>query len=158
MKQATTYEEVRDFLINEKGIRTGFRVKGFKEQKELPDKVRDQVKQWIIALESDEYRQSRELLYDVDEDGYCCLGVALVGNIPKEELRKMGVPSDLYKSKAWEISSGMVKDMVTLSKENDETGWYTKNLENTLTSFNDEYHLTFDEIAMILRYKFKIYE
>lgn len=45
-----------------------------------PDEIREHRKEWLEALESGRYAQTRGMLCELDEDantvGYCCLGVA----------------------------------------------------------------------------------
>ena len=39
--------------------------------------------EWIEALESGEYKQCTQKLYDPETDGFCCLGVAcVINNVP----------------------------------------------------------------------------
>lgn len=42
----------------------------------LTKKQREAQKAWVAALRSGEFNQAQGALYDAEQDGYCCLGVA----------------------------------------------------------------------------------
>lgn len=163
MMQLSCYEDIKTFLVEEKEVREGYRIELFKEQTELEPDVKKEMLQWVKDLESGDYRQSREMLYDEQEDGYCCLGVAMLqANINRNEIATAGVPSDLRVERGIQLTEKdagkLVRDMIAKVPDECTNPWYTSTLENTLTSFNDDYFLTFEEIAMLLKYKFKLYE
>lgn len=38
--------------------------------------MNENAKKWVEVLKSDRFKQARHVLHNVDEDSYCCLGVA----------------------------------------------------------------------------------
>jgi hypothetical protein len=103
-------------------------------------KDKAQFKKWINALRSGKYQQTQGALQDFD--GYCCLGVACKVLIPKNELKlqankllKGFLPN--YQSKAPEWLKQIDRDF---------------QIETTkfLTTLNDNYDYSFDEIADLL--------
>lgn len=154
MNQPITHPEMKEFL-SERGITAGYRYDTLTEKSTLLYKDVPGVLEWIQRLESGDYPQAKEMLYDDSQDGgYCCLGVAftLIELIPEDA----GVPHEvehLVTAKEFEehpFLKGFVDD--------EHKGWFTSHLENTLTSLNDEYNFSFEEIAAVLRYKFDLYE
>lgn len=51
---------------------------------EITEEIKDQLRTWVKALRSGEYKQTIGTLQD--DKGYCCLGVACVLFIPREKL------------------------------------------------------------------------
>lgn len=108
-----------------------------------------QFKQWIAALRSGEYGQSKESLQDCN--GYCCLGVAvkiLVDN-PKQSFSNSGMlygsfPEDHKDSPEW------------LKRIDDDFGYRKLVLVPAddfiikLSRLNDKHNYTFTQIADLL--------
>lgn len=121
----------------------------FKEQITLPEDVREDMKKWIDALESGEYDQAQEQLFDSNA-GYCCLGVACkVAGVDSPDMEDCGTPSEL--SVGYDKRSTFLDTIIRMDEE-----WYTGYMENELTHFNDTVGLDFEEIAAILRWKYNI--
>lgn len=159
MKQLIKIKDLKEFF-RDKGISTdlnNYRYKAFHEQIETKKSLRSRIKSWIEALESEEYKQAKEMLYSKEKEGYCCLGVAInLTTIDLDLLPSMGNPSDIDEVTGMEVwEDPLAGDMIFRKKQ---SSWYSCDLENALISFNDDYEFSFSEIAMLLRYKFKIYE
>ena len=106
--------------------------KFFENEQELQE-----FKQWITALRSGEYKQTKNTLQD--ENGYCCLGVACKVVIPEDnQLLK----EDKYFSGSFPFHQSYAPRW--LKQINDD---FYKKTEKALTVLNDNKHLTFDEIA-----------
>ena len=130
---------------------------------------------WVYALRSGEYRQARSNLFShiwVVHDlkpAYCCLGVVCkeIGNISDERLEGVGLPCELagykYGNKdKWyrEITNDFEMKMYKAVKDRhhfecnlEESDLLNDQIESskvTLHELNDDYGLTFDEIADVL--------
>jgi hypothetical protein len=130
---------------------------------------------WLCALRSGEYRQAQNNLFGYVwvnhklKPAYCCLGVVCkeVGSIPDEELEGAGLPYELtgykYGNKDKWYRSITYDFKEKLKRAVNEKNYYKSNyeenkllndqierLEVTLHELNDDYRLTFDEIADVL--------
>lgn len=123
----------------------------FKEVVDLPPEIRSDMKKWIEALESGQYKQTRGRLYTKDT-GYCCLGVALcVHGVDNDILDDVEVPGSL--DPLYAKSNKFLKGLIVGKSE-----WYKPFMENELTYMNDDMKLSFEEIAAILRWKYDIHD
>jgi len=97
------------------------------------------IEDWIEALESGDFEQEREQLHGGNRH-FCCLGVgALVEGFSPRDMVYMEVASDLNGS----VLGDMLRELVANPPNN--------NSEGQLAILNDEWGLTFDQIAYILR-------
>jgi len=99
------------------------------------------IRKWVDALRSGEYKQTTGSLHDAD--GYCCLGVACKVFIPAEKLKKDEdgcihgfMPLDQNYAPRW---------LTFINKDFDRL------TEAELTALNDECEFSFDEIADLLQ-------
>lgn len=117
---------------------------------------KEAVQEWIDALRSGEYKQSRNRLQDAN--GYCCMGVACELFIPKEKQWRH----------ANDQSAGLLKGHTPGGEQSEAPEWL-KNIDlitaklskgTSLVMLNDGYwhstdavhlSLTFDEIADVLQ-------
>lgn len=99
-----------------------------------------QLKKWIAALDSGEYRQGVCVLQD--ESGYCCLGVGCKVIIPEEEL-KLNFRGQVYGHMPEEQRAAPF----WLKKINLD---FERKTGETLTHLNDDIGYTFPEIATLL--------
>lgn len=94
---------------------------------------------WLEALESGEYDQCKNQLYDKDR-GYCCLGVAEKLRDPDMRLldhgSEIGTPSCHTRSKLNLFSP---------------TGFLKDPNYNSLTDLNDDHDFSFNDIAEYIR-------
>lgn len=124
---------------------------------------------WIDALRSGNYHQARSNLHchvwegNQLKPGYCCLGVACkeVGSISDSELDGVGLPNELagYKTgnkdkwfreinKDFELKlSSAVTDKAYFTFIESDIHGNTEGRLVRLDELNDDYGLTFDEIA-----------
>lgn len=101
-------------------------------------------KQWIAALRSGLYSQTRDDLQN--KAGFCCLGVACIEIIHEDKLETCNIdftdyligstPSDQKNAPEW------------LKEINND--FHQKTSTNYITSLNDDDKMTFDEIADVL--------
>lgn len=119
----------------------------FENEQEL-----NEFKQWLTALESGTYSQTKGSLQD--SEGYCCLGVACAITIPEDKQRRIqhknilvlvgSLPNDQKNSPEW------------LKKIDQE--FYERGIQDFgnvhLYALNDNYNYTFIQIAAALRHAF----
>lgn len=101
---------------------------------------KEQLKIWIAALRSGEYKQTTRALQN--EHGYCCLGVACKVLIPADKLEL-----DKHGFIDWGIASGQPAAPDWLKLIN---GDYANKMGPTLIMLNDEFNFTFNQIADLL--------
>jgi len=96
-----------------------------------------QIKKWVFALRSGDYKQTTDALQD--KNGYCCLGVACKVFIPKNKLV---------------FQNGFLKGSIPEFFQINTPKWlkdidftFDKLTEKSLPVLNDIDNLTFDEIA-----------
>lgn len=103
--------------------------------KELADK-------WLAALRSGEYKQAKEVLYDEETNGYCCLGVlqkCISGEIVLD-------PSGELPYRDWLDSHGIIFiDMFT----NNSLNPYIEKTKSYISTENDN-GKSFDKIADLI--------
>lgn len=126
------------------------------------------IKKWVKALRSGEYTQGKKALRDT-ENNFCCLGVLC--DITKEKLNLewgLGVDEIYYMGEEkcdgvlpFEVSEylGEVLDHRIVirdsnSKIPEDVSRYLRFNDTYLTELNDDYDLTFNEIADILEEEF----
>lgn len=106
---------------------------------------KDFIAKWVAALRSGKYAQSRYALRSTD--GYCCLGVACeVAELPSHYdgmnlLYSYACEYDLLPSVMYD-RYGLINSPM-LEIEGEEIG---------LTTLNDRYQFTFDQIADLLEW------
>lgn len=94
-------------------------------------------KQWVDALRSGKYKQTKGTLHNLDDGGFCCIGVAcVVWGISSAEYMGVELQKDSFENEgplecytAWQKRSGL------------------KNVQSKLTKMNDSGNYTFNEIA-----------
>jgi hypothetical protein len=115
----------------------------------LPSVKRD----WIKALRSGKYRQTRHILYDQYNNGFCCLGVlCAINGVRPAEMTTSVLPQDV----------GFGKDITPTVRETpkylrglaaqEALAWSVlyKGKLTPLHQLNDYEHLTFHDIADII--------
>jgi hypothetical protein len=92
---------------------------------------------WVEALQSGEYKQGRESLYDAHDCTYCCLGVAerAINGNTQGNMIYLDYPSELKRHATFD--GMLLEDMKT-------------NCGVTFAGLNDEDRLTFKQIANLL--------
>ena len=101
--------------------------------------TKQDIEKWVKALRSEKYNQTRGTLQD--SRGYCCLGVACKELIPENKLSFLNgimwgeLPGEQNCAPEWLIE---IDDLVSYKSG------------HPLTSMNDEYCFSFDQIAEIL--------
>lgn len=99
----------------------------------LPKKF---TKRWQKALRSGKYTQGTEELYDIEQDSYCCLGVAAkLCGIPKVDMAGIGRYIDLREGYQHKLPAELVEEL------------YPYRLVTELILMNDSGDYTFEEIA-----------
>lgn len=91
--------------------------------------------QWISALRSGTYKQSKKKLYSIATNGYCCLGVACRITDKNIDLNNRNL---ITKDMKLDIPEILVYPQVTDN---------TNNLITKLTKMNDKDNKSFSEIA-----------
>jgi len=123
------------------------------------------IKEWIEALRSGEYQQGKHML-KVNDDTYCCLGV-LCDKVKPKEWKLNGEDYTIYNEE-----ESLPIEILKILEVEDRGGNFYINSENTelrkilqgvdcddyeyfeLAELNDNYGLTFDQIADILEAEF----
>ena len=103
--------------------------------------------EWIEALESGEYKQCREALWDSINKGFCCLGLAC-------KLNGVAVDSDDFVSGCYDQTLNATletKDVMNKLHLRNEDGESERSDQMSLVALNDLEDKTFSEIAAILR-------
>jgi hypothetical protein len=107
---------------------------------QLTDQDKLQIKIWVAALRSGEYKQTHEVLQDAG--GYCCLGVACKVLIPDDQQKRYGdgllvgkMPHHQEHAPKW------------LRQINDD---FSKTTGVWLVRLNDKFGKTFEEIADVI--------
>lgn len=123
-------------------ISDNYRIEFFEKQEILGDEnLNAQLTLWCEKLESNEYKQAKDQMYDTYNDSYCCLGVAGIScEINKKLMNGIGYPSDVL-------------------EHSNEPLWHFLSDEDFVRPFarlNDGDGLTFDEIATLIRYKYNL--
>jgi hypothetical protein len=138
---------------------------------------RQHIQAWIEALESGKYRQTTNFLCKKDESSrykHCCLGVlceveGIVPTISKEGYKRYHGKEDMLPRTVFEQfgqDGNWVIDMEPIfgKIKTSNTKLFNKickvpsdrRSEMTLTMLNDDYNLTFKEIATVLRLVYNI--
>lgn len=115
-------------------------------------------KRWIKALRSGEYKQGRRVLNSVDDDKYCCLGVACELLVKDKFLTKTrppgGGPNSAYvlsvKPDEAEFSR---QNTLYLEKAICDKIEFEENDSLKLAELNDLSYLSFEEIAKYIEEK-----
>ncbi len=102
----------------------------------------DEIKKWIEALRSGKYTQTKRVLQDTN-NGYCCLGVACKVLIPEDKQFTHTVFNNLKGNMPAEQPNAPEWLKMMDSDFEEKTGRY-------LTSLNDNYDFTFEDIANVL--------
>ena len=102
--------------------------------------------EWIEALESGKYKQSRHVLYDPKTDGFCCLGLVCKLN---------GVPIEGARYRGGRVNQNLnafpeTKDVMKRLHLRDANGRGGLD-QDSLTSLNDYDRASFPTIAARLR-------
>lgn len=88
---------------------------------------------WIGALRTGDFKQGRSMLYNADNNTYCCLGVAAVcDGISLDELKGLGYTNGIDESLK---TDGLIA---------------LRPYEDTFATLNDSKGLSFSEIADII--------
>lgn len=111
---------------------------------------------WLEALESGEYNQTKKMLYNSYDNGYCCLG--LLGKL-------CGIDNNALENNPYIqennfyieeienfIKMGYPEELVTTSH------WMDKKLPNHLANMNDDGEASFKEIAFWIRENVELYD
>ena len=113
--------------------------------------MNDNVKLWVEALRSGEYKQGRGTLGGPDL-GYCCLGVACVvyeqqtgEELPKTHFSDLN--AIIYRGVNLHASFRVVRDWLGLTSDNGKNMVNIDDEEYSLVYANDDLQLTFEEIA-----------
>jgi hypothetical protein len=109
---------------------------------------------WLTALRSGKYKQTTSVLYDLEDDGYCCLGVACRMEYPLHYLKNEngGFASVIEKA-----DTELKFELHKIPKEL-KGNVSNNNLIPELTSLNDEDLASFEEIADWVENNVKFYE
>lgn len=91
---------------------------------------RKNLRRWINALRSNEYNQGYGLLYDWVNDAYCCLGV-------------------FCKINTNDFDDDFVVTWLTAAQQQ-PMGVYDLNLQKFFSALNDNYKLSFGQIADVI--------
>jgi len=99
------------------------------------DITKEQLDKWLVALRSDEYKQSRHMLRSTD-GGFCCLGLlAYVINPENYDDTPNESGGYIYHSSQRSSAYSLAFD------------WLSTGIQDKLTVMNDESKLSFKEIA-----------
>ena len=75
---------------------------------------REMKRKWVAALRSGKYKQGKHLLYRLNSDSFCCLGVLchLLG-APKEKLANKGMPVEIgiFSNVDWVVNGYDLADL-----------------------------------------------
>lgn len=115
--------------------------------------MKEFIENWISALKSGDYKQGNQVLYNSENDTYCCLGVGceLLG-VNHELMHDIGLPEDV----PTDINIGILnKYGLLLSALNDGSYYNTLSLYKGFDKLNlkdtgEEIKMTFEEIAEII--------
>ena len=124
----------RGYCVSATHFGVVFKVKNFKMQIN-----KRQLKEWIAALDSGEYKQTKGKLNN--KHGYCCLGVACAVLVPKKLLDMDGefiayyLPASQSRAPFW---------LREINKD------FYRKTDRTLAQLNDGYGFSFTEIATML--------
>lgn len=106
------------------------------------------IPEWISDLRSGKFKQAKHVLYDVDTDGYCCLGVAAYGM--GFDFSGIDGPDDYVTCHNEEWGNGNLPDysfwQFHIDDYNVVGDIFSETVMNDLASMNDG-GKTFDEIA-----------
>lgn len=110
-------------------------------------KITDEViNQWVEALRSGEYSQTRYRMHDKVDGGYCCLGVLL---------KECFDYSPKYLGSGKYEDSGPVRNLyVTIGSKFCSVG-ASENLVGDLISHNDDDKYTFEQIANVIEERWR---
>ncbi len=105
-------------------------------------------KQWVDALRSGEYKQTKGTLHNLDDGGFCCIGVAcVVWGIATPE--QMGVRQGDTDGDGYYLSGGpqcCYEDWQNVLMQT--CTWdFVSPTQTNLTKMNDSGNYTFNEIA-----------
>jgi hypothetical protein len=113
---------------------------------------RAKAKLWTTALRSGEFYQGRGALQDCSGQ-YCCLGV--LGMVAKREGLQIDIVQDEDNDTLFDGNYGSLPSTIRLwagmSSSHGDYG-IDENYESALSTDNDLFHLTFDQIADIIDY------
>jgi hypothetical protein len=115
--------------------------------------LNEPAQKWVAALRSGRFKQTISVLHNVEEDGYCCLGVLCrlyqeegPGDL-EESIRDRFGTDKLYPVTAFDHSYTTLPTKVTdwVGLSHDNASFY----DNALTSMNDR-GSSFEDIANII--------
>jgi O-succinylbenzoate synthase len=70
-------------------------------KQKLPVKFKEK---WVAALRSGKYKQTEGHLYDLDNDGFCCIGVAAnICGVSKDKLNNASLVNQTYDLEVYDI-------------------------------------------------------
>lgn len=113
-------------------------------------------KLWLDALESGEYKQTTETLYDPDTKGFCCLGVLqhklLEGNVQLEDTSSGTCPTEDTDPDYVDIASAPTPEFYSMFPQ---CKWVQDN-KSKLVALNDDDRADFKQIAAYIRNNWKV--
>ncbi len=119
-------------------------------------RAREIKRKWVAALESGEYKQAQDTLYDPETKGFCCLGVLqhilLDGKVQTLDFATGDVPNDRTCEADINIAGSPTKEFWDMFPQ---LKW-VQNMELNLITFNDVNQWNFKEIAAYLRANWKV--
>lgn len=117
-------------------------------RKTLPKLPKEFKKKWVKSLRSNNYIQTKSVLYNGDEKdistgklkpAMCCLGVACyIAGAPKSDLMDLEMPSDVYNLNDFPkelLANGPESLSIKLSKFNDIKGWSFKKIASYIERY-----------------------
>lgn len=115
--------------------------------------MKEFIENWISALKSGDYKQGNQVLYNSENDTYCCLGVGCeLLDVNHELMDEIGLLEDV----PTDINIGILnKYGLLLSALNDGSYYNTLSLYKGFDKLNlkdtgEEIKMTFEEIAEII--------
>lgn len=123
---------------------------------------KENIKKWVEALESGEYKQTTGVLRDYD--GYCCLGVACDLYLKEKSISwtKPSIDNSHYSIQHEGLNSAdsetLLPSIATWLFNNDLLEWSgdPKIQGFFLTEWNDDKGKTFKEIAKLIREEYDV--
>jgi hypothetical protein len=127
---------------------------------------REFTKEWLTALRSGKYEQTSGSLYNIQDQGYCCIGVAAKIKYPLHYLKNKsnkyaGVLQGNKKSILQENKKSICSDTkYKLSKIPQELkgNVHANNFVSQLVNLNDDEGYSFEEIAEWIEKNVELYD
>ena len=119
---------------------------------------REFTKEWLTALRSGEYKQTTGSLYNIQDQGYCCIGVAARIKYPLHYLKNK---NDRYAGTLQGNKKSIKSDTkYKLSKIPQELkrSVNANNFVSQLVNLNDDEEYSFEEIAEWIEENVELYD